>query len=220
MLSRATIYKTLCAIMLLAVGAAAQAVVVRGGDTVRLREGQDANFDANYFLTVNQTAGPDYNGTGIWIKKTDSFWSFQSTLTVATYNLDEGADLYLSSAGDVLSGGLIDQEVFSPLLAFGQRGSVDVAYPGTFYLAIVTGEGWNGASPNRNVFGWAKFQNSYAGLTLVDSAMAYGEGGIVVGSFTALPLPEASTWLQMTLGLIGVLLFVLVRTERAENVPA
>jgi hypothetical protein len=202
---RSTILKTLAAIACFTVGVTAQAVVVSGGNTVRLTANQNTYLDADYFLTVNQVAGPDYDGTGIWLNKTDNFWSFQSTLSVVSYNVDEGADLYLVSAGDVLSEHALTQGLFEPLLRPSELGSVNVAYPGTFYLGIVTGVGWNGVSPNRNVYGWAKFHNSSLGLTLVDSAVAYGEAGIVVGSLTALVVPEASTWQLFVLGLVGLM---------------
>lgn len=178
----------------------AHAVVVHGGNTVTLNP--STQYGANYLLSVNQSPGPDYNGTGIWLSKTDAFFAFKSTLAPVTWNVDEEADFYLANSGDVLSAATLAQGQFAQLFTIDRPGTVEVPYPGTFYLAIVTGTGFDGIRPNRNVYGWAKFQNSYTGLTLLDSAMAYAEGGIVVGSLTALPVPEPSTLVQMALGLL------------------
>lgn len=162
-------------------------------------------FDGEGELRVIQAAEPQYgylNSTSIWLAKSDNVFTQQSTITPVTWQLDEGADLYLAQVGDVLTTATIAEGGFSPLLVNGTPYQITVNSTSDFYLGIVTGVGGGNNGPNRDVFGWVHLQSSLQGLKVLDSAMAYGYGGIVVGTVTA--VPELSTSWQLALGLLAL----------------
>ena len=168
--------------------------------------GTSSNFEgAALQLTVLQEAEPRYgyfNPTSIWLAKSDNVFTQQTTITPVTWNVDEMADLYLAQAGDVLTTETIAEGRFSPLLTIDTPYAITVDLDSDFYLGMVTGVGGNGNGPNRDVFGWVHLQNSAEGLTVLDSAMAYGYAGMVVGTVTA--VPELSTTGQLALGLLAL----------------
>lgn len=164
---------------------------------------------ANLAITVLQE--PTGNTTTIWLQKTDATFARTSTLTPVTWNVDEEADYYLVNQGAVLTSATVASGQFTPLFTTDHPYTVQVGLNDSFYLGIVTGLGGTaGVGPNRNIFGWVKLQNASTGLTVIDSAMAYGFDGIVAGSTTT--VPESSTGMQFTLGLAG--LAVAIRFRR------
>ena len=70
----------------------------------------------------------------------------------------------------------------------------DVTVGESFFLAVNTGIGFTlGAVPNRDVFGWAEFLVDESGeLLVIDSAVNYEPGGIVIGKSQAASVPEPS----------------------------
>jgi hypothetical protein len=162
-----------------------------------------ALHNANFMVTVLQE--PSRNETGIFLKKTDNAVSGLSTITPVTWTVDEEADFYLINKGDVLTSATIAAGNFKPLFTTDHPYSLDVGLNDKFYLGIVTGLGGvAGVGPNRNIFGWAEFQNSATGLTILHSAMAYGYSGIVGGTITA--VPELDTSALLGFGLISLAL--------------
>lgn len=88
----------------------------------------------------------------------------------------------------------------------------ELSYPNTysfanlsvFYLGFYTGDSFpvNGVYSDP-LFGWGKFQNIGGTISLLDSALVYGAGGIIAGTQTFIPVPEPGVWALLTLG--GVL---------------
>ena len=134
---------------------------------------------------------------------------FLEGLSVA---LDEGADLYFARADELFSLNTIDSGNFQPIvegtsfsaaslpLSLSNGGSTD------FFLAIAT-TGTDAGPPlqgaDRDVFGWARFNfgNNFE-LTLVDSAVAYGTGNIIIGqNAAAVPEPSSGIAALVLLGL-------------------
>jgi len=160
-------------------------------------------------------AAPGFDGTTLLFKKTDNLASFKSTLQAVALSADESADFYTGDGGVPLVPQTVAMGQFSPLATRNGLSTVDVNFLGNgytgsyyfqdyFYLVFVTGSGWNGIEPKRNVFGWARLHNAPTGLELVDSAIAYGEQGIWVGMPQAFSVPETSTVGQMGLGLLAL----------------
>ena len=181
--------------------------------------GTSSKSDATIFdLTIVQAGGPQYgytDTTSIVLAKSDNVFTQQTTITPVTWNVDEMADLYLAQAGDVLTTETIAEGRFSPLLTIDTPYAITVDLDSDFYLGIVTGVGGNGNGPNRDVFGWVHLQNSAEGLTVLDSAMAYGYAGMVVGSVTA--VPELSTTGQLALGLLALGAVCGARSRRSQR---
>ena len=132
---------------------------------------------------------------------------FLEGLSVA---LDEGADLYFARAEELFSLNTIDSGNFQPIVEgtsfstasfpLSDEGSTD------FFLAIAT-TGTDAGPPlqgaDRDVFGWARFNfgNNFE-LTLVDSAVAYGTGNIIIGqNAAAVPEPSSGIAALVLLGL-------------------
>ena len=135
---------------------------------------------------------------------------FLEGLSVA---LDEGADLYFARADELFSLNTIDSGNFQPIVEgtsfstasfplsdfpLSDEGSTD------FFLAIAT-TGTDAGPPlqgaDRDVFGWARF-NFGNNLTLVDSAVAYGTGNIIIGqNAAAVPEPSSGITALVLLGL-------------------
>ena len=112
--------------------------------------------------------------------------------------VDEASGWYFADPNDVFTTGSWKAGSFTP---FGGHPNYlpgpyfDVGYYIPFYLAVASGGGiWNPSIEESYwtapVFGWALFQNTPTGLQLLDSAVAYGSQGIVVGTMTAVPEPS------------------------------
>lgn len=148
--------------------------------------------NANTAIAIDQTLSGDTTG---------SFFQYSATtgtLTYVTNNTDEGSELTVTRLGNV-----IDRTSFRT----GWSGAVQVGRD--FYLAAATssiqdpGTSWSNYK-DRTTFGWAHFRTNADGkLFIVDSAMAFREPGIIVGTLTT-PVPEPASWLGMGLGFIGL----------------
>lgn len=181
-----------------ALGSASAAHAVVISDT-KVLLAPTTEHGANYAITAIQS--PDHpDPTTLWFSKVDS--ANKSTLTPITWNVDQEADYYLAQAGSVVSAQTLASGQFTPLFTLDRAYSIDVSRPGDFYLAVATtGPGLppGAAFAERNVWGWVHLRNDASGLSVLGSAMAYGEGGIIVGTTT--PVPEPGTAALMLLGL-------------------
>lgn len=155
----------------------------------------------NFTIGVDQT--PIGDGTGVLL----NFDSATRRLTGITYNLDEGADLFVVSKGlgfteawgDTHGQSFLMGPSSSKRYGTGSRflppQTIEVGKD--FYLGVQTR---SGIYDSFNVFGWAHFKVDIWGqVNMVESAMAYGEQGIVIGQMTA--VPEPATWASLLLGL-------------------
>ena len=129
------------------------------------------------------------------------------------------ADFYLVSAGSTFSKATIASGNFTPLFNTDQPHTVSVPYDPTqstsFYLGINTGLGFSNNRPNRDVFGWVQLSNSSTGMSIISSAMAYGEAGIIVGTLNTVPVPEADTSAMLLMG-AGVMGFMARRRKNTQ----
>jgi hypothetical protein len=64
------------------------------------------------------------------------------------------------------------------------------------------------------MFGWVELVNNRGTIQLLDSALAYGSGGIYAGTQTIIPLPEPGT---LGLGLLGVGVFLCAHWFRRRS---
>jgi len=142
-------------------------------------------WGTTYDIRVNQTVkGDDYTGA---IFSADSA---NSTITLRTITVDEGSSWYLASYGQTFS--QISLPNFSRI-SFNEPIQL---YDAVFYLAINTRSGFYPA--NQEVFGWAKFGlGANNNLTLIDSAMDYGDQSIIVGTFQSVPEPSSLALLAL-----------------------
>lgn len=171
-----------------------------------------ASFSNGAFsVAVDQT--PDGNYTGVFMNYTT-----KGVLSGITYNVDEGADIFVVQPGTVFS----NASIASQQLPFIEGPS---SYPGTYPKAtVIVGQDFYLGARTRSTgdpgfydavaagtlqdffttFGWAHFQVDTATgtLKLIDSAMAFREGGIVVGTLQT--VPEPSTMAMTGLGLLGL----------------
>ena len=124
--------------------------------------------------------------------------------------LDEGADLYFAPADELFSLNTIDSGNFQPLVEGTSFSSasfpLDDGESTDFFLAIATTETDFGPfveGADRDVFGWARFNFDADNfeLTLLDSAVAYGTGNIIIGqNAAAVPEPSSGTAALVLLG--------------------
>ncbi|MBC7701301.1 PEP-CTERM sorting domain-containing protein [Aquabacterium sp.] len=150
------------------------------------------NIGENFSVWVDQTIEGDY--TGVFMNYT------AGQLKGITFNVDEGAKLYVVKAGDVFTQA-------SSALATNVFGSTPVPVGTDFYLAAktrsYTDPGFSYDDSFYTSFGWAHFKVDALGKPqLLGSAMAFREGGIIVGTLQA--VPEPGTWALMGLGLAAL----------------
>ena len=110
--------------------------------------------------------------------------------------MDDGADLYFASYGDVFSNDTIGAGNFTIFNTPVTSGLEYPVVPGLFYMGVNTGS-------VRDVFGWALFNYTGTSIELVDSLMVFGAEGIVIGEAMAV-VPEAGN-VGVCLGLVAIL---------------
>lgn len=150
----------------------------------------------NTSIWVDQTPGGDYTGTFL------AYNAAAGTLSFRTFNVDEGSELFLVQPGDALT-----QATQGNFLSLYGTYNAPVQVGRDFYLGAGTRSGsdpgFSWADHAWTSFGWAHFRADDQGqLAIVDSAMAFREPGIVVGTLSA--VPEASTFVLMGIGLMGM----------------
>lgn len=134
-------------------------------------------------------------------------------VTGSTFSLDSAADLYLVQPGQLLTNALLESRTYpaivGPTNATPHTGQPD-HQPWPSFIAADNQELWIGARiRSGNIgdqpwtgFGWAhlRFEDN-GSITLLGSAMAYGESSLVVGA-----VPEPGAWALMCagLGLVGL----------------
>jgi len=173
---------------------------VVAGTAVRIQGSNYPQWENNYEIYVDQTIeGDDYT---VALFSADSA---NSAITLRTISLDEGSSWYLASYGQTFS--QISLPNFSRIL-FNEPIQL---YDAVFYLAINTRSGLRGGfyPADQEVFGWAKFGlSANNNLTLIDSAIDYGDRGIIVGTY----VPEPSS---LSLLVLGGVVVALGRRKRA-----
>lgn len=146
----------------------------------------------NFAVNVDQTIDGDYTGV---------FMDYAAgKLRGITFNLDEGAKMYVVKAGDVFTQA-------SSALATNVFGDEPVLVGTDFYLAAktrsTTDPGYHFDDTFYSSFGWGHFKVDETGTPqLLASAMAFREGGIIVGTTQAVPEPSALALIGI--GLVGV----------------
>ena len=158
---------------------------------------------SEYSLTIYQDAAAT-DPTSIFFDRQGQNLIFRNS------NADEGSEWYFANFNDVFTASTISQGAFT---AFGQ---VDQAYNvgfGDFYFGVNTGNGFQGASPRREIFGWALLRNTAGGLQLIESTVTYDNPGIQIGTTTT--VPEPTTVSLLTLAVVGV--FIIRRRDRSTN---
>jgi hypothetical protein len=149
---------------------------------------------SNYQGWIDQLPTHNQDATGVFFEYTPADLA-PATLQCVNTVLDEGSDWYLASLGQTFSQGTILSGQFTSLPPmYGQPLEIP---SGDFYLAVNTGRGYTGNKTNRDIFGWVELENTGSSLIAVDSAVAYGETGIVVGVTGATPEPGS-------LGALGI----------------
>ncbi len=192
----------------LALGGQAHALVEAGHWGSDATPGTGSSLDL--YTTIDQTPDGDY--TGIFSNYANG------VLTGISYNLDQGSDLFVVQKGAIFS----NETVLTQSLPFIM--GVSVEWGAIPQIATVGQEFYLGARTRTDsfangyfdTFGWAHFKVDATGqLNLLDSAVAFKEGGIIVGTLQA--VPEPSSVLMAGLGLAGLLWRAHARAKPAAS---
>ena len=146
-----------------------------------------------------------------------------ATLLFNNITLDEGSDWFVTNPGDLFTRDSIDAGQFNflpiQLESAIPGGSLDVEVGESFFLGVNTGSSddfFNFGVPFDSIrqhFGWGEFLiNQNGELQILDSAVAYDLGGIVIGTSTA--IPEPSSGLLMLAGAA----FLFLRRSRCNTI--
>jgi hypothetical protein len=182
-ITRATMKGTSIIILLIAaLGSAAEAAVVSDTNIILSSGGGNADYALSVFK--QETTNP----TTMWFNLSGS------TISFVTTNVDEGSDWYLASYGDPFTTETVHNGAFPVFVRDTSTGfdynDLDVG-GGDFYLGVNTGYGARLGMPTpRDVFGWVHLQNTNGTLTMLGNAVAYDEGGIVIGTTQTVPEPS------------------------------
>ena len=126
-----------------------------------------------------------------------------ATLLLNNTALDEGSDWFVTNPGDLFTRDSIEAGQFNFLpITEPASGSLDVEVGESFFLGVNTGSSedfFSGVGgfgvpfdSIRQHFGWGEFLiNQNGELQILDSAVAYDLGGIVIGTSTAIPEPSS-----------------------------
>lgn len=153
----------------------------------------------NVAITLDQTIAGDYTGTIL------NYAPASGTLSFVTLNVDEGSELFLAQAGSSFSNATAATPAFVSLFS---TSTTPIKVGTDFYLAgrtrSMTDPGFSWSQTDfYSSFGWAHVKVDAQGkLQILDSAMAFREGGIVIGTTQA--IPEPGTYALMGIGLVGM----------------
>lgn len=185
----------------------------------------DTNFTISGDYTLNVDRGVSDCCTSMWFSKVDNNGSYNyldvpyngdySTLTYTSTTVDINPGYFLVSYGDEFTAATIAGDQFQPFLVsdvnqWYSSTPIDVPF-GDFYLGVALD---NNIDFEYTEFGWIHLSNSASGLSMISSAMAYGEIGIVIGTteaVSAVPIPSA-IWLFSS-GVIGLIGFARRKTR-------
>jgi hypothetical protein len=183
---------------------------------------EDTNITVNsspgsFELTVLQS--PEFDVTQVFGEVAVS--GSTATLLLNNTALDEGSDWFVTNPGDLFTRDSIEAGQFNFLpITEPASGSLAVEVDESFFLGVNTGSSddfFSGDSVPfddiRQHFGWGEFLiNQNGELQILDSAVAYDLGGIVIGTSTA--IPEPSSGLLMLAGAA----FLFLRRSRCNSI--
>lgn len=183
------------AVFALAASPWAQAAVEPGHWTSAFGDAGPGGINYNLSVWVDQTPEGDYTG---------GFFTYEDgQLTGVTINVDEGSDWFLVTAGAAFSEAALAQGQFPFLIGATDFGPTQtVAVGNEFYLGARPKSGY-GPSDVAG-YGWGHFQVIDGVPTLVGSAMAFNEAGIIVGTMQAVPEPGTMAMLAVGLAAVSV----------------
>ena len=177
-----------------------QAEVVPDTQIQEINSAIGVNFFLDVFQTPDPPGSPNSNLTGV--SGSIEVMGATVTLDFTDFGLDEGSDWYVVSANDIFTAQTIANGDF-PSLVVTSTGSLDaltVPVGESFFLGVNTGTGFDSdGDGNRQHFGWVELSVNDSGptpesgfITVLDSAVAYDQGGIIVGTNQSVPEPSSA----------------------------
>ena len=157
----------------------------------------DNSFSFTVFQTPD-TSDPTGVSGSLEVSGTNALLDF-TTLAV-----DEGSDWYDVNANSVFTAQTIANGDFPVLINPETFGELVVTVGESFFLGVNTGNSFLAdGSGSREHFGWAEVSvDQFGTLSILDSAVAYDQGGIVVGTSQSVPEPSSATLIG--LGIVGL----------------